>query len=295
MKSLGTRVGKKNLELACHVAPDVPSEVIGDPGRLRQILLNLVDNAIKFTPAGEVLVRVGKLSETDGQIVVDFSVSDTGIGIPPEKQEAVFRAFEQADNSFTRRFGGTGLGLAIASQLVTMMGGQMHLESEVGKGTTFYFTVRLTVGSPVEQAKQTRIGGLRGVPVLVVDDDATSRTILGKMLNNWRMKLVLACDGLSAMENLQRACEAAKPFPLVIIDSQMPKMDGFALLERIRQHAGMAGSIIMMLPSSGQAADATRCYAMGVSACLYKPVTETELLDAIARVLDAGSPKTAGG
>jgi len=291
MKGFGIRVGKKNLELTCHVAPDVPSEVIGDPGRLRQILLNLVDNAIKFTRAGEVLVRVGKLSETDGQIVMHFSVSDTGIGIPPEKREAIFRAFEQADNSFTRRFGGTGLGLAIASQLVTMMGGQMHLESEVGKGTTFYFTVRLTVGTPVEQAKQTRIAGLRGVPVLVVDDNATSRTILGKTLNNWRMKPVLACGGLTAIEILQRACDAAKPIPLVIIDSQMPKIDGFALLERIRQHAGMAGSIIMMLPSSGQAGDATRCYEMGASACLFKPITETELLDAIARVLDAGSPK----
>ena len=290
MKGLGIRVGKKKLELACHIAPDVPSEVIGDPGRLRQILLNLVDNAIKFTRAGEVLVRVGKLSETDGQIVVHFSISDTGIGIPPEKREAIFRAFEQADNSFTRRFGGTGLGLAIASQLVTMMGGQMHLESEVGKGTTFYFTVRLTVGTPVEQAKQTRIAGLRGMPVLVVDDNATSRTILGKTLNNWRMKPVLACGGLSAMESLQRACEAARPFPLVIIDSQMPKMDGFALLEQIRQDAGMAGSIIMMLPSSGQAGDATSCYAMGASACLFKPITETELLDAIARVLDMGSP-----
>jgi two-component system sensor histidine kinase/response regulator len=291
IKGLGIRAGKKNLELACHVAPDIPSQVIGDPGRLRQILLSLVDNAIKFTRAGEVLVRVGKLSETDGQVVVHFSVSDTGIGIPPEKREAIFRAFEQADNSFTRRFGGTGLGLAIASQLVTMMGGQMHLESEVGKGTTFYFTVRLTVGTPVEQAKQTRIGGLRGVPVLVVDDNATSRTILGKTMNNWHMKPVLACGGLSAMENLQRAREATKPFPLVIIDSQMPKMDGFALLERIRKDSGMAGSIIMMLPSSGQAADATRCYAMGASACLFKPITESDLLDVIARVLDAGGPK----
>jgi two-component system, sensor histidine kinase and response regulator len=291
MNGLGIRVGKKNLKLACHVAADVPSEVIGDPGRLRQILSNLVDNAIKFTRAGEVLVRVGVLSEADGQVVVHFSVSDTGIGIPPEKREAIFRAFEQADNSFTRRFGGTGLGLAIASQLVTMMEGQMHLESEVGKGTTFYFTVRLTVGTPVEQAKQTRIGGLRGVPVLVVDDDAISRAILGKTLNNWRMKPVLACDGLSAMENLQRACEAGKPFPLVIIDSQMPKMDGLALLERIRQDAGMAGSIIMMLPSSGQASDATRCYPVGVSACLVKPITERDLLDAIAQVLDAGNSK----
>jgi len=294
VKAFGIRAGQKNLELACHIAPQVPRELIGDPGRLRLILINLVANAIKFTNSGEVLVRVNTLSEADGQIVLHCSVSDTGIGIGPEKREAIQRAFEPAGDPVSRRFSGNGVGLSIASHLVTLLGGQMHLESVAGKGSTFYFTVRLMAGALVE-GQASGIAGLRGMPVLVVDDNATSRTILGKTLNHWRMRPVLACGGLTAMEILERACDTAKPFPLVIIDSHMPEMDGFALLERIRQDARMGSGSIMLLASSSQAEDAERCHAMGVAASLLKPVSESELFDAIVRALEPKSRKPREG
>jgi CheY-like chemotaxis protein len=294
VKAFGIRAGQKNLELACHIAPDVPRGVIGDPGRLRLVLLNLVGNAIKFTCAGEVVVRVSRLSEAAGQIVLHFSVSDTGVGIGPDNLDIIHRFFERAGNSCMQGFDGAGVGLAIAYQIVTLMGGQMHLESVAGKGSTFYFTVRLMAGAPVEE-KEARIAALRGMPVLVVDDNATSRTILGKTLDNWRMRPVLACGGLTAMEILERACETAKPFPLVIIDSHMPEMDGFALVERIRQDARMGAGSIMLLASASQTRDAERCRAMGVAASLFKPVTESELLNAVVRALEMKSGKPREG
>jgi two-component system sensor histidine kinase/response regulator len=293
VKAFGIRACQKNLELVCHLAPDVPRAVIGDPGRLRLVLLNLVGNAIKFTCSGEVLVRVSRLSEAAGQTALHCSVSDTGIGIGPDKWDAIRGMVEHADNSYARGLG-TGMGLAIASQLVTLMGGQMHLESGPGKGSTFYFTVRLMADGPVEE-KEARIAALRGTEVLVVDDNATSRIILGKILNNWRMRPVLACGGPTALENLARASETAKPFPLVIIDSVMPGMDGFALLERMRQSSRPAGGSIMMLRSSAEARDAERCRAMGVAASLFKPVAESELLNAVVRALEPKSGKPREG
>jgi len=288
INEFGIQAGLKNLELVCHLAPEVPREVIGDPGRLRLVLLNLVGNAIKFTCSGEVLVRMSRLSKAAGQIVLHCSISDTGIGIEPDKWDAIRGVVEQAGNSYTRGLGGAGVGLAIASQLVTLMGGQMHLESVPGKGSTFYFTIRLMAGAPVEE-KASRIAALRGTAVLVVDDNATSRMVLGKILNNWRMRPVLACGGLTALEHLARASDTAKSFPLVIIDSEMPGMDGFALLERMSSRP--AGSI-MMFRSSAETGDVKRCQAMGV-ASLFKPVTESDLLNAVVRALEpkAGKPR----
>jgi len=292
MKALGVRASQKNIELACQIAPDIPEVVTGDPSRLRQILVNLVGNAIKFTELGEVVVQVGKLSEAADQILLEFSVRDTGIGIEPEKQESVYEAFVQADNSFTRRFGGTGLGLAIASRLVGMMGGQIRLESEAGKGSTFYFTARLGIASlPVHQPARASIARLRDMRVLLVDDNASIRRILGGLMNGWGMKPSLVSDGLVALEVLKREADAGRPFPLVIVDSQMPGMDGFALVDRIKRDSQPMSAALMMLTSIGQRGDSARCRELGVSAYLSKPIGESELLEGILEAIGVRASK----
>jgi PAS domain S-box-containing protein len=291
VKSLGVRAAEKNLELVCRYERDVPAAVRGDPGRLRQVLVNLIANAVKFTEHGEVMVQVAKLSETPKDVQLHFSVSDTGMGIPREKQKAIFEAFTQADASSTRRFGGTGLGLTISSQLVEMMGGRIWVESELGKGSTFHFEVRLGMAEPVtERAAPLDTACLQNMPVLVVDDNSINRRILAEMLSWWGMSPTLTAGAAAALASMQEAQAAGKPFPLVIVDAQMPGMDGFTLAERIKLDPRLAGAIIMMLTSGGQRGDAARCRELGVSAYLTKPIGESDLLTATLQVLGKGEP-----
>ena len=253
MRAMAPRAHQKGLELAYHVAPDVPAAVSGDPARLRQIIVNLVGNALKFTERGEVVLRVDRDGVPGDRVVLHFTVSDTGIGIPPEKQGTIFEAFTQVDTSTTRRFGGTGLGLAITSQLVALMGGRIWVESEPGLGSRFHFT--LPVGTPPAfpaTAPPREAGELRGLSVLVVDDNATNRRILHEVLTNWGMRPTGVDGGKAALRALEAARAEGDPFPLVLLDYQMPDMDGFEVAERIKQHPDLAGVTIMMLSSLGQ-------------------------------------------
>ena len=289
MKSLGIQAAMKNLELMCHYEPGVPQAVLGDPGRLRQVLVNLVGNAIKFTKRGEVEVCVAKLSATANDVQLHFSIRDTGIGIPPAKQKAIFEAFTQADNSSTRRFGGTGLGLTISSQLVELMGGRIWVESELGRGSTFHFEVRMGVVDPgVVRPAPLDAAHLHNMPVLAVDDNVINRHILAEILRRWGMKPTLATGADEAQILMQEAQMAGKPFPLVIVDAQMPDIDGFTLVERIKLDTRLAGAIVMMLTSCGQPGDAERCLELGVSAYLTKPINESDLRIATLQVLGKG-------
>ena len=290
IKTLGIRAAEKNLELACYYEPDVPAAVRGDPGRLRQVVVNLVGNAIKFTQRGEIVVHVAKLSQTATDVQLHFSVRDTGIGIPPEKQTAIFEALSQADTSSTRRFGGTGLGLTISSQLVAMMGGRIWVESETGEGSTFHFEVRLGAAQPVERSAPSDTACLRNMPVLAVDDNAINRRLLSEILGRWGMVPTLTSTAGQALDSLRDAQAAGRPFPLVIVDAQMPGMDGFTLLERIKLDPHLAGTTAMMLTSCGQRGDAARCRELGASAYLTKPISEPDLLRATLQVLGKGAP-----
>jgi len=287
LKVLAVRAHEKNLELSAAFDVNVPAVVAGDPGRFRQVLTNLVGNAIKFTEKGEVVVRVERLSNPapDGA-VLRFRVTDTGMGIAPDKQAAIFKPFVQADASSTRRFGGTGLGLTIASQLVQMMGGQIWVESEPCRGSTFHFTAQFGVAdAPVEPSPRADTSALQGLPVLVVDDNATNRHILGETLGHWGMTPFLTAAAPDALALLRWAKKAGKPFPLIIVDARMPDMDGFTLSEEIKHDPELAGCATMMLTSGGQRGDGARCRKIGVEAYLTKPVAESELLDAVLRVL----------
>ena len=280
MKTLALRAHEKSLELNYEVRAEVPETVVGDPGVLRQVLVNLVENAIKFTERGEVNVRVERESEKEGRECLHFTVQDTGIGIPVESQTRIFDAFAQADSSTTRRYGGTGLGLTISRRLVEMMGGRIWLESAPGKGTAFHFTVWLGRGSQTQRATP-EAAHLEGLPVLVVDDNSTNRRILEEMLTAWRLKPVLAENARKAMSSLEEALAAGVPFSLVLVDANMPEMDGFALVEQIRLNPGLAGATIMMLTSASHTSDAARCRELGVARYLIKPIGQSELLDAI--------------
>jgi two-component system sensor histidine kinase/response regulator len=281
LKSLGNRAAAKNLELACDLGAHVPSRVLGDPGRLQQILVNLTGNAIKFTERGEVVIQVERLSETGPVVELHFSVRDTGIGIPLSKQQHVFSAFAQADSSSTRTFGGTGLGLSISSQLVELMGGKIWLESSGGAGSTFHFTVRLRVAPPPPEASPVDPGSLEGRSVLVVDDNDTSRRIISKMLSRHGLKTTLANSGPAALDALMHAADTKDPFTLIVIDAQMPGMDGFALTQIIKADSKYQGVGIALLVSGLQRGDADRCRELGISAWLAKPPGEVELLEAI--------------
>ena len=283
---LALRAHKKGLEIANHVAAEVPDLLVGDPGRLRQIIVNLIGNAIKFTEQGEVVVRVNLESQPLGADCLHFAVSDTGIGIPLEKQSLLFKAFSQVDASTTRKYGGTGLGLAISGQLVRMMGGRIWLESAAGRGSTFHFTVQLNVSKSAALPRVlSEPVSIHGLPVLVVDDNATNRRILEEMLTNWRMKPTVVESAWAALSLLERAHEAGEPFALVLLDGNMPEMDGFALAERIKQNAALATSTVMMLSSADRRGDTAHCHALGLASYLTKPVRQSDLLDAITTVL----------
>ena len=284
LKTLALRAHEKGLELNYHVRPEVPETLVGDPGVLRQIIVNLVGNAIKFTERGEVGVLVERESEEDERTCLRFRVRDTGIGIPVESQAGIFDAFVQADSSTTRRYGGTGLGLTISRRLVEMMGGRIWLESTPGKGTAFHFTVWMGKGDQTQRSVPEP-PDVEGLAVLVVDDNVTNRRILEEMLTAWRFKPVLAESAPQAMNCLQKALDAGHPFPLVLLDANMPEMDGFALVEQVRRDPRLAGAIIMMLTSASQRGDAARCRELGVAAHIAKPIGQSELLDAILQAL----------
>jgi len=291
LHTLTSRADAKKLALLCRVAPEVPDELVGDPGRLRQVLINLVGNAIKFTQSGEVSVEV-TLAPGAGAptAMLHLRVADTGIGIPPDKREAVFEAFEQADASTTRKYGGTGLGLAISRRLVELMGGRIWVESPradlpaeaPGPGCAFHFTVPVALGrAPAQPA----VAPLEGVPVLIVDDNPTNRTVMVEMLRSKGMKPLAVDGGESAIAMLEQARSVGCAFPLAILDFQMPGMDGFTLAARIRQNAGLRDTRLFMLTSAGQRGDAARCREIGIEVYLLKPVKQSALLEAIARAL----------
>jgi two-component system, sensor histidine kinase and response regulator len=289
LKTLALRADEKNLELLCEVAPDVPDAVCGDSSRLRQILMNLVGNAIKFTRHGEVGLKATLVKDDGNTTILHFVVSDTGIGIAPEKQKLIFESFAQADTSTTREFGGSGLGLTISRRLVEMMGGQIWVESQVGQGSQFHFTVHmdeaiLNVTSP---AVLTQPELLHGVKVLIVDDNRTNRRILDGLLRHWKMRPTTVEDGEQALYKAVAAYEDGEPFELIVTDMHMPKMDGFDLIQRIRAKPGLATATIMMLSSGTQRGDTQRCEELGVAASLLKPVRQSELRDALIRVITA--------
>jgi PAS domain S-box-containing protein len=291
LKTLATRAHQKGLELNCSIKPDVPDTLLGDPSRLRQVLLNLLGNSLKFTERGEINLTVQRESGDESVAGLHFSVQDTGIGISAEKQTRVFDAFTQADGSTTRRFGGTGLGLTICRQLVQMMGGRIWVESAPGRGSTFHFTASFGVSQAAGSLITLEKAQLKGMRVLVVDDNLTNRRILECLLAGWAMQPTLAGDGAEALRTLAQASEADQPFSLVLTDANMPGMDGFQLADKIRKNPKLSGTAIMMLTSAGQRGDAARCRETGLEGYLTKPVGQSELLDAVLRVAGSKRPE----
>ncbi|RLS51946.1 MAG: response regulator [Planctomycetota bacterium] len=288
MKSLAVRAHEKQLELLWHTLPDVPDRLIGDVGRIRQILVNLTGNAIKFTERGEVEVRVELVTRTETHSQLRFSVRDTGIGISPEKQSAVFEAFVQADASTSRSYGGTGLGLSISRQLVRMMGGELKLNSLDGEGSTFYFEIDLPL-SPADTdpdaADAGEAGDLTGVRVLVVDDNQTNRRILEEVLKHWNMIPTLAGSGPAALDVMRRMNQQGSPFELVLTDCHMPEMDGFMFAEALKKSPELSSCTIMMLTSADRQGAYERCHQIGIEATLLKPVKQSELRRSIVAIL----------
>ena len=294
-RSVGIQASKKGLELACRISPDVPRIVIGDPGRLRQLVVNLTSNALKFTEKGEIVISVECESIVDQTARLHFSVRDTGVGIPEEKQATVFDSFSQADTSTTRKYGGTGLGLAISTQLVSMMNGKIWVESQLGKGTTFHFEVELGVGSASDSGLAARLSDLVGLPVLVVDDNETNRQILNELLRSWGIDPTCVADGATALETMVQAEQDGKPFPLVLLDCMMPEMDGFGVAERVRADDRIADTRALMISSGVRGGDRERCRDLGIARLMSKPIVQSELLDAIIDVMGKSDPSSASG
>jgi len=285
MKPLAVKADQRGLELLCDIHPDVPSDLVGDPLRLQQILSNLVSNAIKFTARGHILIDIGRETDGEGCTMLHFRVSDTGIGIPPEKHATIFDAFSQADGSTTRRFGGTGLGLTIASTLVHMMGGRMWVESEPGQGSTFHFTAGFDLAD-LQRTARAAEPLFADLPVLIVDDNPVNRRILHAQLTRWHTRPTAVNGGRAALDALTAAARAGTPFVLVLLDLNMPEVDGFSVAREIAHRPELAGATIMMLSSSGQHGEAARCREVGVAAYLTKPIQTADLHNAICHVLN---------
>jgi CheY-like chemotaxis protein len=296
LRPLAVSADAKQVELLCDISPEVPEILQGDSSRLRQVFVNLVSNAIKFTAAGEVSVRV-ELREavaSDGIGDLHFTVSDTGIGIPEEKRESIFKPFMQADTSTSRNYGGTGLGLTICRRLVSMMGGDLWFDSEVGRGSQFHFTTRMKVLEGVaEHAEDLSADALRGVKVLIADDNVTNRKILQGLLHRWEMRTREVESGEQAVAELFAAKQDGIPYQLILTDLHMPGMDGFGMVEEIRDRPGLSAAVIMMLTSANYREDAERCRALGVTSYLLKPVQKGELLAAILSTLGQMSSRPA--
>ncbi|MFO0876358.1 MAG: response regulator [Gemmataceae bacterium] len=283
VRALAVRAQQKGLELVCHIARETPEHGVGDPNRLRQVLVNLVGNAVKFTDRGEVVVSV-RHDQASG--LFHFEVRDTGIGIPPAKQVSIFQPFEQADRSTTRRYGGTGLGLAISSQLVQMMGGQIQVSSESGQGScfTFYLPLGVPDADAIRPASQpVQLAGLR---VLAVDDNLTNRRILDEVLSSWQMWPTLCASAPEALQEALRAAQGGEAYELLLLDAHMPEMDGFELARQVKQQPLLAGLTMVMLTSAGEPSDVTTCQALGIDAHLLKPFKQSDLLTVLLNTLD---------
>ena len=286
MKALSFRAHQKGIELIYDVQPDLPEARLGDPGRIRQVLINLVGNAIKFTEHGEIVVTVQEISDDPNSACLHFQVKDTGVGVPLDKQQKIFEAFSQADGSMARKYGGTGLGLAICMRLVELMQGRIWLESEQGKGSTFHFTAWLQAQDvPAPRPVPAPPALLRDMHVLIVDDNFTNRRVLEGMLTRWGMRPTLVDGGRAGLQALQIAKSTGRPFPLILLDGQMPEMDGFTLAELICKDPSLVGGTMMMLTSAGHVGDAARCRELGISAYLVKPIRQAELLESICALL----------
>ncbi|QDV69943.1 Signal transduction histidine-protein kinase BarA [Rosistilla carotiformis] len=312
VQTLAVKAAEKGLELACRIDPHLPHQVSGDPVRLRQIVVNLVGNAIKFTQQGEVVVEVTNADDPKiiavtqpkqdvdaeaisrhapaGSIRLQFAVRDTGIGIPREKMQSVFEEFAQADVSTTRQFGGTGLGLAISARLVELMHGAIWLDSQLGVGTTFFFTTEFSLVDESASQPSENLDSLRGLATIVVDDNNTNRQIFGEMLDAWQLNPTLVGSAPAALAELQRAAATEAPYRLVLLDCMMPHMDGFALAECIRQSPMLKSLPIIMISSAARGDDSQRCREMGIQRYLTKPVLQSDLFDSILEAMGIRSP-----
>jgi len=281
LEMMAIRAHEKGLELALRMAPEVPAALVGDPARLRQVLINLIGNAIKFTEKGEVIVRVDREPDPAGAVILQFAVFDTGIGVPDAARELIFAPYTQVDTSTTRKFGGTGLGLTISRRVVELMHGRIWAESRMGVGSTFSFTARFAAASRLPPRAPSGPMDLENVKTLVIDDNATNRVILREMLSRWGAVVTEADGGERGLAELQRAYQAGGPYSLVLLDRRMPGVDGFQVAEHIYQDAALAETIILMLTSDNRAGDVARGRTLGVAAYLVKPVKRAELLEAI--------------
>ncbi|MFP3912408.1 MAG: response regulator, partial [Desulfobacteraceae bacterium] len=279
---LAIRAREKGLELTCHIMPEIPTALVGDPGRLRQVLINLAGNATKFTEKGEIGIKVELLENHSQTVTLKFSVKDTGIGIPQDKVGMIFDNFSQVDGSITRKYGGTGLGLTISKELVHLMGGDIGVESRVGEGSTFYFTAPFKRGIPKPAgAGRLPLVDIAGTNVLIVDDNATNRQIFREMTAQWGLAATEAAAGPEALALMESAFQAGRPYDLVLLDLQMPGMDGFSVAKTIKNSAFGRQAKIIILTSLGQKGDAAYSREIGISGYLLKPVKKAELLDAI--------------
>ena len=326
---LAVKANAKGLELICHIKPDVPTALKGDPGRIRQIIINLAGNSIKFTEKGHVIIRIETQKQENQSVLLHFIISDTGIGISPDKVEKIFESFTQEDGSTTRKYGGTGLGLSISKQLVEMMGGRLWVEnpldcqlsiegcrlkneklkirnqnnhqssttnrqSKVGPGAAFHFTARFRLNrAKVKNVPHLKQLDLSGVPVLIVDDNETNRLVFQEMSTSWNLMPTVAADGHEALALMKSAFDSGKPFRLLLLDLQMPGMDGFEVAKRIKESPFRASIKIILTTSIGQKGDAARCKALGISGYLLKPVKQSELLDTVLMALGHTSEEKA--
>jgi two-component system, sensor histidine kinase and response regulator len=287
---LAERAYARGIELASAIAPDVPTRLRGDPGRLRQILTNLIGNALKFTSKGEVIIRVSKLDETGTQAKIQFDVEDSGIGIPLEAQGRLFQSFSQADGSTTRKYGGTGLGLAIAKQLVALMEGEIGLRSEPGKGSTFWFTALLEKQTGNPEALPISPRDQSHLRVLVVDDNRTNRQILRNQVAAWKMQVESADSGEAALHRLREAAREGQPYDFALLDVIMPEMDGFILAATIKADPVLASTRLIVLTSMGQSVPAAQLRELGVEAYLVKPVKQSRLFDCLSKERSEENP-----
>ena len=296
LKTLAMRADDKGLELLCDISPGIPDAVIGDSGRLRQVVTNLIGNAIKFTSEGEVALHVAPEVNASGESLLHFTVSDTGIGIAANKLESIFDSFSQADTSTTREYGGTGLGLTISRRLVEIMGGNIWIESELGRGSHFHFMIPARAAERLPKAPEVDAAfeALRNVKVLVIDDNRTNRRILEGLLSAWGMLPTAVSDGASALDHLAAAANLSQQYQLILTDMHMPKMDGFGVVHQIQQNAHISPAAIIMLSSGAHRGDAARCQELGIYAYLLKPVRQMELREVITRALGGGQVEPRG-